>query len=166
MDAKDAVGDGQTIDVGFDRVVLFYLGGRRFALPIEHVQEIQQAVALTPLPDEARELVGMINLRGVVVPVIDLRILIGMEEATYGAQTPLVICAAHSHLVALVVDEVEDVVLLPEGCAQEPSSLYSLADKLIGVCRIDDELVFLLDIERLVTKRSASAAEAVLPEGG
>lgn len=133
-----------------DRIVMFLLGGRRYALPIDIVQEIQQIVALTEFPDTSPALIGMVNLRGAVVPVIDLRILIGVPQQPFTLETPMIVCRSGEALVALIVDEVVDVIRLPEGCIQPASRLYELAEKLIGVCRMDSDLVFLLDLARLV----------------
>lgn len=142
-----------------EQIVMFYLGGQRYGLPIDRVQEIQQIVALTEVPEVAPAVVGMVNLRGDVIPAIDLRVLIGLKRAAYGLQTPMVICRTAGRLVALIVDEVEDVVEPPEGCMQEPSALHALADRLIGVCRMEGALVFVLDIDRLVSAEAVAATE-------
>jgi chemotaxis signal transduction protein len=132
--------------------VVFLLGNQRYALPIGAVQEIQQLVAMSEVPETLPGIVGMINLRGVVIPAVDLRRALGMEARSFTLQTPMVVARISGELVALIVDEVEDVALLPEGCMQEPGDFLELADRLIGVCRVDNELIFLLDPERLLPK--------------
>ncbi|MHB1341494.1 MAG: chemotaxis protein CheW [Coriobacteriia bacterium] len=137
-------------DVGLSRIVVFKLGDQQYGVPIDSVQEIQQIVELTPVPDLSPALVGMLDVRGFVVPAIDLRLLLGMESKEYHLDTPMVLLRCHGHLVALVVDEVEDVYELPEGCMQAPSRLYAMADRMIGICRLDIGLVVVLDPDRLV----------------
>jgi purine-binding chemotaxis protein CheW len=141
------------------QAVTFTLGDQLYALPIEVVQEIQQIVELLPLPDSTPWLVGLIDMRGTVVPAIDLRSLVGLPAAEYALETPMVFCHAGAHLVALIVDGVEDVVDLPEGCIQPPSALYSLADRMIGVARLGSGLVPILDIERLVPQLAFAIAD-------
>jgi chemotaxis signal transduction protein len=107
----------------------------------------------------------MINLRGAVIPAVDVRLLLGMEPRGYGLQTPMVIAKVSGGLVALLVDEVEDVATLPEGCLQPPDGIYEMADRLIGVCRLDAGLIFLLDPDRLVVRRNGNvAAQAEVPK--
>lgn len=145
------------------RAVTFQLEGQLYGLPIEVVQEIQQLVEFTPLPDASPALVGLIDLRGLVVPAIDLRLLVGLPERPFTLETPMIFCRVRGHVVCLVVDGVEDVVDLPAEGLQPPSGLYSLADKMLGMCRLPQGLLLLLDIERLVPEAALAAAEQ--PEG-
>jgi chemotaxis signal transduction protein len=137
--------------------VVFMLAGQRYALPIGAVQEIQQICAMSEVPETSPGIIGMINLRGLVIPAVDLRRALGMEALAFALQTPMVIARIGGDLVALVVDEVEDVAALPEGCIQPPGDFLDLADRLIGVCRLDNELVFLLDPARLLARNTAKA---------
>jgi purine-binding chemotaxis protein CheW len=133
-----------------ERLVVFAVDTQRYALPIEAVQEIQQIVALSEIPDDSGSVVGVINLRGDVVPAMDIRRLLGLPSRDYDLQTPMVFTRTPRGLVALIVDEVEDVVEVPQGSMQRASSNYELADKLLGICRLEDSLVFVFDIDRLV----------------
>jgi len=92
----------------------------------------------------------MVNLRGSVIPAIDLRVLLGLEKLEYRLDTPMIICRVGGGFAALVVDEVEDVIDVPDGCLSPPPKLHSLADRMIGVCHLDTELVFLLSVDKLV----------------
>lgn len=146
-----------------NKMVVFFLEGQRYALPITRVQEIQQIVAYTEVPDESGVALGMVNMRGIVVPLVDMRTLLGLPPAKLALDTPMVICRVTGQLVALVVDEVEDVTAMPEGCLQRPSKMHALADKLLGVCRMEAELIFLLDLDRLI---SVDGLMPVAPAGG
>ncbi len=146
------------VDFAIPQVVVFRLGEQLHALPIECVQEIQQIVEFTPVPGGSTALVGMIDLRGSVVPAIDLRALLGMSMRDYSLDTPMIFFRTHGRLVALLVDEVDDVVDLPDSCMQPPSNLYDLADRMIGICKLDQGLVIVLDPNRLVP-------DAALPSG-
>lgn len=132
------------------QMVAFHLGGQRYALPIRGVQEIQQIVALSEAHGGSSAVIGMVNLRGSVIPAIDLRILLGLEPQEYRLDTPMIICRIEDGFVALVVDDVDDVIDVPDGSLSAPPKLHSLADRMIGVCHLDTELVFLLSVEKLV----------------
>lgn len=143
---------------GVREAVVFLLAGQRYALPISAVQEIQQIVAMNDVPETVPGVIGMINLRGAVIPVVDLRRALGLEAGAIVQQTPMVISRVGGSLVALVVDEVEDVALLPEGCFQHADEMLELADRLLGLCRLEGGLVFLLDPDRLLKWKSKTAA--------
>lgn len=133
-----------------ERAVAFFLGGQRYALPLDRVHEIQQIVAFTEVPEDRSAVVGMVNLRGQVIPAIDMRMLVGLEPKDYTLETPMIITDTEGQTVALIVDEVQDVLELPEGCLQEAPPLHKLARMMIGVCRMPDGLMNLLDIDLLL----------------
>lgn len=132
--------------------VAFRLDGQRYALPIERVQEIQQIVAFSEVPsDDGAAVVGMVDLRGLVIPAVDVRALVGLPAIDYSLETPMVIARlGDGSLAALVVDEVLDVIELPEECLQEAPALHTMADRLAGVARLDDGLAYVVDLDRLV----------------
>jgi purine-binding chemotaxis protein CheW len=132
------------------RVVGFVLAGQRYALPIERVREIQQIVALSEVPGQANGVIGMVNLRGHVIPAVDMRRLVGLEAREYTLQTPMVISEIHGQLIALLVDEVLDVFELPADSLQEAPALHQLSGSMLGVARLGDGLVYVLDPDRLV----------------
>ena len=138
-----------------ERAVVFHLGSQRYGIPIEQVNEIQQIVAFSDVPSDGFGVVGMVNLRGDVVPAIDVRRLVGMDELAYTLETPMIITRSGDHVVALIVDEVEDVVRLPEGCLQAASPMHALSNRMIGVARLDRR-------SRLPARRRPSAWRASL----
>lgn len=144
---------------GVLQAVTFRLDNQIYGLPLDVVQEIQQLVEFTPLPDSAPALVGLVDLRGLVVPGIDLRVLVGLPSLDFTLETPMVFCRVRGHVVCLIVDSVEDVVDLPVDALQSPSAFYSLADRMIGMCRLPQGLVLLLDIDRLVPEAALVAAD-------
>jgi purine-binding chemotaxis protein CheW len=157
-DELDSEAERPTVDVA--QAVTFKLDGQLYGLPIGVVQEIQQLVEFTPLPDTSAAVVGLIDVRGFVVPAIDLRCLIGLPRLQYTLETPMIFCRVRGHVVCLVVDRVEDVVDLPPDGLQPPTSLYSMADRMLGMCRIPQGLVLMLDVDRLVPEAALAAADA------
>lgn len=132
------------------RVVAFYLADQRYAMPIERVQEIQQIVAFSEVPGGGGGVVGMVNLRGNVIPAVDLRRIVGLPPQEYTLETPMIICRISGQFIAIVVDEVQDVIELPEGCLQDPPSIHALASKMLGVARMMDGLIYVLDLDALL----------------
>jgi purine-binding chemotaxis protein CheW len=133
-----------------ERIVVFGMQGQRYGLPIETVQEIQQIVEISGLPEASPAVIGVVNLRGSVVPVVDMRLLVGLPAVDYGLQTPMIFALTSKGVVALVVDEVEDVLEVPAGSAQAPSRMYALSEMLSCVVRLESGIVFVFDIDRLV----------------
>jgi purine-binding chemotaxis protein CheW len=147
-DAEEPVAVG-TCEM-IERVVAFFLGGQRYALPIERVREIQQIVAFSEVPSGGQGVVGMVNLRGLVIPAIDMRRLVGLEPRAYTLETPMIIAEIKNEQVAMLVDEVQDVFELPPDCLQDAPALHQLSSKMIGVARLADGLVYVLDLDRLL----------------
>jgi purine-binding chemotaxis protein CheW len=131
-------------------LVVFRLDSQRYGLPLARVQEIQQIVALAEIPDASSSVVGMVNLRGSMLPAIDLRTRLGLTAAPWGLQTPMVFCRASGGVVAFIVDEVEDVIEVSAAAMQPPSRIYELADMLLGVAMPDNEPVLVLDVDRVI----------------
>lgn len=158
--ASQSRGGGETTNTcaQVERALVFQLGSQRYGIPIEQVGEIQQIVAFADVPSDGLGVVGMVNIRGEVVPAIDMRQLFGMDERAYTLETPMIITGTDGPRVALIVDEVDDVATLPEGCLQSASPMHALSSKMIGVARLEGGLVYLLDVDRLV-------AQGLLGEG-
>ncbi len=131
-------------------LVVFCLDGQRYAVPLNRVQEIQQIVALADIPDGSSSVVGMVNLRGSMVPAIDLRVRLGLPAKPWGLQTPMVFCAAGGGVVAFIVDSVEDVIEVSASAIQPPSRIYELADMLLGVAMPENEPVLVLDVDKVI----------------
>jgi len=155
--ASERLSSGATC-VLLERVVAFQLGGQRYAFPIENVCEIQQIVAFSEVPSGTTGIVGMVNLRGLVIPAVDMRRLVGLEPREYTLETPMIIAEVGDEKLALVVDEVQDVFEVPPDCLQEAPALHQLSGMMLGVAALDDGLVYVLDTDHLFA--------AVAREGG
>ncbi len=141
-----------------ERIVVFFVDGQRYGLPVDRIQEIHHFVAVRSVPDPAEAVVGMVDLRGTVIPVLDARLLLGLPFQLYDLQTPMIICRAHGGFVALVVDAVEDVLDVDADTIQPPSRIHALASRALGVIRAMDDLVIVLDVDATIPAESASLA--------
>lgn len=133
-----------------EQLVVFGAGSQRYGLPIDQVAEIQQIVEFAPAPSAARGLLGMLDLRGQVIPALDGRTLLDEEHTELHVNMPMIVCRTASGLAAIVVDSVHDVLVIPPGCIQDPPHLHAHASEMIGVARVEDGLVYVLDADRVL----------------
>src|SRR5262245_19962235 len=102
-------------------LVVFELDGREFALPIEDIAEILQMVLITPVPEVPPWVAGVVNLRGRVIPVIDLRTRLGIEPRTPSLNTPLLIAEQGTRKLGLIADAVRDVIVVDDDALEQPA---------------------------------------------
>lgn len=131
----------------------FSLGGQPYAVDILAVQEIRRYSTPTRMPTGPSHLAGVINLRGAVVPVFDLRLRFGLPEASFDRLTVIIVVALGARNVGLIVDDVSKVLHVQDGAIQPPPSLAEHIDSsfIAGLLRENDQLVTLLNIERLLS---------------
>ena len=141
----------------------FILGSEEYGIEILRVQEIRGYSAITPIPNTPPHIRGLINLRGTVAPVVDLRAKFGMPAVDYTRFTVIILVAVSGKTVGLIVDAVSDVLNLAEDRIQPPPDLGSQVDMRIlrGVVAFDNRLVGLLDLERLLGDDVASSSRLV-----
>ena len=135
----------------------FFLGGEEYATDILRVQEIKGWDTVTRVPYSPVYILGVINLRGAIVPVIDLRVRFSLTDATFDSATVIIVVhvagSRGERVVGIVVDAVSDVYSVAEGSIQPPPDVMGSIDHMFvtGLARLDERLVIILDIERLVT---------------
>ena len=134
-------------------VLVFVLGSEEYGVDILKVQEIRGYEKVTPIPAAPDYLKGVVNLRGVIVPVIDMRVKFRMPEVRYDSFTVVVILRIAGRVIGLVVDGVSDVVHFAHSDVKPAPQLGALVDSsfLAGVATQDDRMVLLVDIERLLS---------------
>mgnify|MGYP002780528508 CR=1 FL=1 len=130
----------------------FLLAGEEYGLPILQVQEIKGYPAVTPLPNAPAYLRGMMNLRGTVVPVLDLRRKFHLAEAEPTRFTVIVLVTVAGRVVGLVVDAVADVLDVPTADLEAVPEIDAGIDTgfLSGLAKAGERLVLLLNVERVV----------------
>jgi purine-binding chemotaxis protein CheW len=143
----------------------FRLGVEDYAIDILQVQEIRVLEAVTKLPATPAYMIGVINLRGLIAPVIDLRIKFGRDEVEYGPFTVLIVLRVADRLVAVVVDAVADVVTLSQEQIK-PAPDFSAAinvEYVVGLAAQGDHMLILLDIERLIASQELGLFDSLAP---
>ena len=134
-------------------VLVFVLGGEEYAVDILKVQEIRGYEKVTPIPAAPAYLKGVVNLRGVIVPVIDMRIKFGLAEPKYDSFTVVIILRVAGRVIGVVVDGVSDVVPLAPGDIKAAPALGSIVDSgfLAGLATIGERMILLLEIEKFLS---------------
>ena len=130
----------------------FKLGREEYALEILRIQEIRGYSRITPIPHTPAYLKGVINLRGTVVPVVDLRCRLGMPETAYSRFTAIVVVTIGTKVTGLLVDEVSDVVDIQDTEIQAPPELGGQADarSIAGLAHVGGRLIVLLSLDAIV----------------
>ncbi|MDO9694985.1 MAG: chemotaxis protein CheW [Candidatus Latescibacteria bacterium] len=141
-----------TAAVATRRCLGFRLGGETFGLDIAVVQEICGLPPVTRIPGTSAHIRGVVNLRGRVVPVVDLRVLFGMESVPDTSRTCLVVCRiegrAEAAVAAAVVDEVSEVMRIGDTTAP-PTSAELSGSYVAGLAQLGERVVVLLDAARI-----------------
>jgi len=130
----------------------FLLGGEHYAIQILMVQEIRGYDAVTKIVNTPESLKGVINLRGRIVPILDLRIEFGIHQITYDDQTVVIVLNFHDSDAGIVVDSVSDVVEINGSQIKPLPNLATFINSsyLKGVASIDQQMILLVDIEKLI----------------
>ncbi|MHB8841862.1 MAG: chemotaxis protein CheW [Candidatus Aquicultor sp.] len=137
---------------GGDQFVAFILGEEEYGIEILRVQEIIGYRGFTRIPNVPRFIKGVLNLRGSVTPVIDLRLKLGMSEKPYDTFTVILILEVQERIIGAIVDAVSDVISLSEAEIQPAPDFSSgvRVDFIEGMGRKDDKLIILLDIKKVL----------------
>ena len=134
---------------------IFRLGAEEYGIEILKVQEIRGWEVPTAIAGTPEFIKGVINLRGTIVPIVDLRLKFGLEKANYDEFTVVIILSVARRVVGIVVDAVSDVVTLaPEQIRPAPEFGASVDARFItGLGTLGERMLVLADIERLMTSR-------------
>ena len=133
-------------------VLSFRLGSEEYGIDILRVQEIRSFETCTHLANTPAFIKGVVNLRGVIVPIIDLRLKLGLPEARYDHLTVVIVLNIGQRVVGVVVDGVSDVLTLEREQLRPVPALDMDVDRdhLLAIGSVDDRMLILLDIEKLL----------------
>lgn len=147
-----------------EQVLSFLVGDDEYAVDILSVQEIKGWERTTKIPNTKEFVMGAINLRGAVVPIIDLRIMFGFGEATYDQTTVVIVIntegkSGSERIVGIVVDAVSDVHSLVQDIVQaSPGSKGRVSSELVkGLATVKEDMVVVLDVQELIAKSLADS---------
>ncbi|VAW37476.1 Positive regulator of CheA protein activity (CheW) [hydrothermal vent metagenome] len=141
------------------QLVTFSLGNEEFSVDILKVQEIIRLMELTRVPKAPEFIEGVINLRGKVIPVMDLRKRFSMPEAEDSSEARIIVVELHNATVGFRVDGVSEVLRLPADTVEPPPTMVCGVETeyIRGVGKLDDRLIILLDVEKVLTEDEHSS---------
>lgn len=142
------------------QLVSFKLGNEEFGVDILKVQEINRMLDITEVPNSPDFVKGVVNLRGRIIPVIDLRSRLNMPTLDHTNKTRIVVIELEGNTVGFIVDEVNEVLRIPKNITEPPPAMVSGIDSdyITAVGKLEDRLLILLDM----TKVLSTEEEAVL----
>ncbi|MFK2825017.1 chemotaxis protein CheW [Bacillus sp. B190/17] len=133
------------------KVIAFQLMDKEYAFPVHQVHSIEKLMHITRVPGTVPFIRGVINLRGVVTPIIDLRKRFGLPEEEYDEQTRIIIASSGDIEVGLVVDSANDVLDIPKDTIEPQPDIAGTveAEYITGVAKLEKRLLILLNLERV-----------------
>ena len=145
-----------------NQFLTFTLGDEEYGVDILKVQEIKGYVPTTRIPNSPPEVTGVLNLRGTIVPIVDLRRKFNLPEIEYDQFTAIVVVVVQSKVMGMIVDSVSEVVSIPASEIQPPPEFgNSMTSSLLrGMAKMGDKLTILLDIEQVLLGERGSMALA------
>ncbi|CAO1663723.1 chemotaxis protein CheW [Salinicola sp. LHM] len=153
--------DAHIADAVSSEYLVFSLGDEEYAVDILKVQEIRGYENVTRIANVPEFIKGVTNLRGVIVPIIDLRLKFHLDKVEYGGQTVVIVVNVDDRIVGIVVDGVSDVMsLAPDQIKPAPEFGVTLSsDYLSGIGSLEDRMLVLVDIEKLLTHEEMQLVE-------
>ena len=141
-----------------DKYLTFHLGSEDYGIAIRNVIEIIGIQKITEVPDTPNYVKGVINLRGKVIPIMDMRLRFHMPEKAYNERTCVIVIQVEDIVVGLVVDTVSEVVSIPEKDVEETFNhrLDKSCTFIQGMGKIEDQIKILLDVEKLLANNDVN----------
>jgi purine-binding chemotaxis protein CheW len=141
----------------------FKLGAEEYGIDILRVQEIRSYEEPTRIANAPPFMKGVVNLRGVIVPIIDMRLKFNLEKSSYDAFTVVIVLNIGSRVVGMVVDAVSDVMTLtPEQLRPVPEFSSTIAsDHILAIGCVEERMLILVDIEKLMTSAEMGLVDRV-----
>jgi purine-binding chemotaxis protein CheW len=142
------------------QLVVFDLASEHYGVDISDVREIMRMQNITKVPGAIDCVEGVLNLRGKVLPVLDLRKRLALKVVENTEDSRIVIVDIETGQVGVIVDAVTEVLRVENACIDPPSSMiaHGDADYLKGIAKLGDRLIILLDLHKLLSQKAISAA--------
>ena len=132
------------------QLVSFHIENEEFGIDILKVQEIIRMVDITKVPNSPEFVEGVINLRGKIIPIVDLRVRLGFSKIKQSNRTRVVVLDLQTKTIGFIVDEVNEVLRISTSIIEPPPSILSgiNSEFITAVCKLEDRLLILLDLNK------------------
>ena len=144
------------------QLVSFNIGEEEFGVDILKVQEINRMVEITKVPQAPHYVEGVINLRGKVIPIVDLRKRFNLEVKEYDKNTRIVVLDIDGSIIGMVVDSVSEVLRLPSNTIEPPPEIVTgvNSEYIKGVAKLEDRLLIFLDLSKVIDVKVMASVSA------
>ena len=134
------------------QLVSFNIGEEEFGVDILCVQEINRMVEVTRVPNAPQFVVGVINLRGKVIPIIDMRMRLGLETKSDDKNTRIIVVEIKNKVIGFIVDNVNEVLRISKSITEAPPPMVSgiNSEYITSIGKLDDRLLILLDLDKIL----------------
>ncbi|MFT9597134.1 chemotaxis protein CheW [Mesobacillus sp.] len=141
------------------KVIVFQLNDKEYGVPVSQVKSIEKIMHITRVPHTNPFVKGVMNLRGVVTPLLDLRVRFGIEEQAYNEGTRVIIVSVEDKEVGLIVDGANDVIDIPTSLIEPPPEVVGIAAEgfIDGVANLDKRLLILIDLNKILESDEVKA---------
>ncbi|MBS4217729.1 purine-binding chemotaxis protein CheW [Bacillus sp. FJAT-49711] len=138
------------------KVIVLKLNDKEYSISVKHVTAIEKMLHITRVPNVPAFIKGVTNLRGVIIPIVDLKNRFGIGNADYTDRTRIIIVSYKNMTVGMIVDEANDVLDIPESLIEPCPDVAGAAppEFIEGVANLEKRLVLLLNLENIVTPLS------------
>ncbi len=157
------VAEDENEDTQANKYLFFRIGKESYGIGIRHIIEIIEVQKISSVPDMPAYVKGVINLRGKVIPVVDLRLRFNLEERGYDDRTCTVVTEVDGTLIGFIVDTVEEVLEIPENQVEPAPKFRSASGKdryIQGLGKVGEAVKILLDVEKIVREDDTRLIEA------
>ncbi|MCD6397462.1 MAG: purine-binding chemotaxis protein CheW [Spirochaetaceae bacterium] len=162
MSDIDLMVEDDELDQQAEKYLLFELGNEEYCIDIARITAIEELPQITAIPDMPNFVKGVINLRGKVIPAVDLRLRFGMEEREYDDRTCIVIVSVDESTIGFIVDNVSEVHEIGKEDIGPPPSFKNTSGKeqyIAGLAKKGDEVKIILDVEKIISNENRAILE-------
>jgi len=143
------------------QLVSFKVGDAEFGVDILRVQEINKMMELTIVPNTPEFVVGVVNLRGRIIPILNLRTRLGLPVKEYDLETRIIVVEMEDRTIGFIVDEVKEVLRIPKNITEPPPDIVSGIDSdyITAIGKMEDRLLILLDLAKVLTSEEMNSLD-------
>jgi len=143
------------------QLVSFKVGDAEFGVDILRVQEINKMMELTIVPNTPPFVVGVVNLRGRIIPILNLRSRLGLPVKEYDLNTRIIVVEMDDRTIGFIVDEVKEVLRIPKSITEPPPDIVSGIDSdyITAIGKMEDRLLILLDLTKILNSNEINSLD-------
>lgn len=145
------------------KLIVFQLKDKEYAIPVNQVRSIEKVEHITRVPSTEKFVKGVINLRGVITPIIDLRTRFDLEEESFSESTRIIIVGFNDLEVGFIVDLANDVIDIPASSIEPTPEIVGVeeAEYINGVAKVGKRLLILIDLERILMTKDHVSTQGI-----